>query len=179
MTNKQVTTTSFYKTLELNLPASTGKQRITWAKFILEEKINLRRLYGLLDGDAKVATRFLWILSDIAIANPNYMLHELPSLWLYCKDFKTELKQSFASLWRLAGVPKENEAIELLFQFLSDAGVNSTIKSRSMLVLFELTKKYPDLKNEFQLSLSPLAEQYSLDFKKRVRKLLAQLEGDF
>jgi len=176
-----VTRSSFYKTLELNLLASTGKQRISWAQVILEENISLRSLYGLLDVDAKIATRFLWMLSDLAIADPNYLLKELPALWLYCKDFKTELKQSFASLWRLAGVPKENEveAIELLFQFLADTGVNSTIKSRSMLVLFELTKKYPDLKNEFRALLIPLADQYSLDFKKRVRKLLVQLEGGF
>jgi hypothetical protein len=170
---------SFYQTLESNLPASTGKQRIIWAQFILEEKINLRPLYCLLGGDAKIAARFLWLLSDLAIADPSYMLKELPSLWLHCKDFKTELKQSFASLWRLAGVPEENEvaAIELLFHLLSDPGVNSTMKSRSMLVLFELTKKYPDLKNEFRLSLNSLADQYSRDFKKRVQNIILKLES--
>lgn len=171
-------TTAFYKELESALPGSTGTQRQKWAGVIVKKNIPIKDLSGLLKGEQKTATRFLWLLSDVGIANRDKLFRELPFLWKTCEKLNPVYKMSFASYWHIAGVPPENEAkaIDLLFQWVLSADTNVTTKSRSFWVLFKLTKKYPELKNELKLCLENQADKYSIDFKKRATKLLIQLE---
>ncbi|MFT5513430.1 MAG: hypothetical protein ACI8SE_001837 [Bacteroidia bacterium] len=79
----------------------------------------------------------------------------------------------------MAGIPEKNEAkaINLLFSWLQSDSTNVTIKSRAILVLFALTKKYPDLKNELRLSISDQLYKYTEDFAKRSRKILDELSA--
>lgn len=149
-----------------------------WAAAIVEKNIDLKHLSGLLTCDEKIASRFLWLLSDVGGLNPDTLFIELPFLLDACDHLDPVYKTSFASLWLMAGVPPENEgrAIDLLFQWVLSPDTNVTIKSRSFLVLFKLTKKYPDLKNELILCLKDQMDKHTNDFKKRVTKLLAELE---
>ncbi|MBK8885343.1 MAG: hypothetical protein IPN46_01870 [Saprospiraceae bacterium] len=132
----------FLKELKSLLPKSSYEQRKMWATYIIEKNINLKELSELLKCEKKIATKFLWMLSDIAILSPNRLLKELPYLMNYCSTVNQDYKTYFASYWLYVGVPFENEgeAIELLFQFLVSPKTNITTKSRSVLVLFNLTK---------------------------------------
>ncbi len=169
----------FYKELESSLPRSTFEIRRKWAARIIEENLDIKVLSGILKGEQKTAIRFLWLLSDIGTFNPEKLFIELPFLMDVCEHLNPIYKTSFPSFWLISGVPPENEgeAINLLFQFLLSGNTNVTTKSRSMLVLFGLTKKYPELKNELTLCLKDQMEKYSEDFKKRISKILIQLES--
>jgi len=169
--------TDFYRELEISLPKSTEEQRRNWAKTIVEHDLDLKELSQLLSCEPKIASRFLWLLSDVAIHGPDKLYAALAFLLKLCKKEHPDYLLSFASYWRMVGVPEENEAeaIDLLFQWLLSADVNVTMKSRSALALFELTKKYPDLKEEFRLCLEDQKRKYSKDFEKRVGKILDNL----
>ncbi len=166
-----------YSELQSSLPKSTEEQRRNWAKTIVENDLDLKELSQLLSCDPKIASRFLWLLSDVGIYGPDKLYTSLPFLFRLCKEKHPEHLLSFASYWRMVGVPEENEAaaIDLLFQWLLSAEVNVTMKSRSAIALFELTKKYPDLKEEFRLCLEDQKGKYSKDFERRVEKILNQL----
>lgn len=170
-------TPDFLRELKSSLPKSTCEQRKRWATFILEKKINLKDLVELLKCEKEIATRFLWMLSDIGIQSPDTLLTELPHLLKLCNTLNQDYKTSFASFWLYAGIAAENEgeAIELLFQFLLSPKTNVTVKSRSVLVLFNLTKKYPELKNELRHCLIDQLNKHTKEFDKRVSKILLLL----
>lgn len=176
--SRKSVTTALYKQLESSLSTSTGHQRKKWATKIIEKDIEIKNLSGLLNCDQKIATRFLWMLSDVGILEPKKLLRELPILLNLCEDLNPNYKTSFASFWLYTGVPTENEgiAINLLFSWILSTDTNITIKSRSLLVLFELTKKYPELKSELILCIKDQMGKYTKDFEKRTNKILLQLE---
>jgi len=176
--NADFSNTEFYRELESSLPASTGEQRKLWASLIVEKEIDIKVLSNLLKCERKIATRFLWLLSEIGILYPDKFLMELPFLFNLCEQLHPAYITSFASFWLYAGVPPENEgrAIDLLFQCLLSPDTNVTTKSRSLWVLFELTKKYPELKNEQKLCLKDQVNKHTNDFKKRATKILVKIE---
>lgn len=170
--------TEFYEELESSLATSSGESRNVWVKTILENNVKLKDLSGLLLCDKKIATRFLWLLSEVGIANPDKLFAELPYLLDFFEPLNPEYKKSLASYWLIAGIPPENEsrAIDLLFHWLLSNDTNITIKSRAALGLYELTKKYPELLNELKLCLTDQMDKYSKDFQKRAAKILTALE---
>lgn len=172
------TTPVFLQELKTSLPKSSYEQRKMWAIYILEKNIDLKELAELLKYEKEIATKFLWMLSDIAILSPNRLLKELPYLMNFCSTINQDYKTYFASYWLYVGVPFENEgeAIDLLFQFIVSPKTNITTKSRSVLVLFKLAKKYPELKNELRYSLKDQLNKYSKDYDKRITKILMLIE---
>lgn len=176
--NINFSTPKFYKELKSSLPTSTAEKRKIWATAIIEKNIDIKYLSKLLMCEQKIAIRFLWLLSELGTINPNKLLIELPFLLDLCDDLNPVYKKAFANYWLIVGVPMENEgqAIDLLFQWLLSADTNVTIKSRSILVLFKLTKKYPELKNELKICLQDQMDKHSHDFKKRASKILIEME---
>lgn len=168
----------FYRELETSLPTSTAEKRRIWATTIIEKNIDIKELSNLLKGEQKIAIRFLWLLSEIGTFNQSKLYDVLPYFLDLSVYLDPNYKSSFASFWHIVGVPPENEgiAIDLLFQLLLSHNTNVTIKSRALLVLFKLTKKYPELKNELKLSLEEQKDKYSKDFEKRVDKILFTIE---
>jgi len=170
--------TEFYRELESALPTSTAQQRKAWAITILKNNISIKSLAGLLKCEQKTVIRFLWMLSDIGILSPTKLFIELPFLLNACNEQDQIYKTSFASYWLYAGVPpvNEGEAIDLLFQWLLSPNTNVTVKARSFLVLFNLTRKYPELKSELAFCLKDQMDKHTSDFKKRAAKILKQIE---
>ena len=167
----------FYRELEFSLPGSTEMQRQVWAATIIGQDLDLKDLSRLLFGEKKVATRFLWMLSGIGIIKPNKLFETLPFLLELSGKLDPAYQTAFANYWLIAGVPPENEgkAIDLSFQWLMDPVITVTIKSRSLFVLFKLSEKYPELKNELALCLEDQLDKYSKDFRKRALKVLNEL----
>lgn len=170
--------TEFYKKLEAFLPSSNGEQRKAWVEAIIEKNIDIQDLSGLLTSEYKTASRFLWLLSEIGMSNPDKLFTALPFLLDFTDNLNPVYKTSFANFWLIAGIPPENEgkAIDLSFQWLLSNETNITIKSRSILVLFRLTKKYPEIKEELKLCLIDQMDKYSKDFRKRAVKILLEIE---
>lgn len=168
----------FYSELEFSLPKSTEEQRQNWAATIIEQDVDLKDLSRLLFCEKKVATRFLWMLSGIGMKKRSKLFEVLPYLLELSAELNPAYQTAFANYWLIAGVPPENEAqaIDLSFHWLMDPGITVTIKSRALFVLFKLTEKYPELKNELALCLEDQLDKHSKDFRKRALKVLNQLK---
>jgi hypothetical protein len=169
---------AFYRELQSSLATSTGAQRRAWALTIAKQNVDLKELSALLKEEDKAAKRFLWLLSDVGLASPEALSAALPFLLKVCGQFRPAYTISFASLWHIVGVPPADEAqaIDLLFRWVQSAHSNATMKTRSFWVLMQLTKKYPELKNELKLCLEDQMDNYSQDFRKRAVKLLHELK---
>lgn len=166
-----------YRELESSLLKSTPAIRKIWVSTIIDQNIKIEQLAGLLKCEHKIAIRFLWLLSEIGMESPVTLHKALPHVLNLCDQINPVYKQSFANYWLIAGIPpeQENTAIDLCFQWLLSGEANITIKSRSIWVLQKLCKKYPELKNELKIVIEDLADNYSKDFEKRVRKVLKEL----
>lgn len=170
----------FYHHLQKYLPKSTAADRTVWATRIVKEKICLRELSDLLYFEREVATRFLWLLSDVGDVNSAYLLKELPFLFeLSSKIHHLNIRPAFAKYWSLAGIPSEHEgeAMDLLFGWLLSSDAKVTLKSNAVFALLHLTQKYPELKHELKVSLEEQVGKYSLAFDQRLRKILKELES--
>lgn len=167
-----------YNELKLSLPESTSAKRKIWAAAIVEKGLDIKTFSKLMWCENRIASRFLWLLSEIGEIDADKLLKALPFL-LELSDEITHLdfKKSFATFWLIAGVPLENEAraIDLLFGWLQSPDTNVTTKSRALKVLFNITKKYPELSNELKLCLEAQVDANTKDFRKRAMKILSQL----
>jgi hypothetical protein len=169
---------NFYQDLLISLPKSTGDQRKKWAEHIVLERIDMKKIAPLMKEEHPISSRFLWLLSDVGLSDASTLFKALPYLFSYCLENNPAQLHAFASYWSYVGVPEENEAtaIDCLFTWLLSPTINTSIKSRAMLVLMQLVSKYPELKNELIASLKSQQNRYSADFEKRITKFLHELE---
>lgn len=173
--------TDFCHELKTALPESTAAQRKLWAAKILEQQLNLKDLAPLLEAPRTVATRFLWLLSELGTLNPEWLHQELPHLLALSQQLELpEAQTALATWWQIAGVPEANEAqaIDLLFGWLRSATTTATIKSRALMVLEKLAIKHPDLRNELQHCLHEEVQRNGSSFEKRALKTIATLQHD-
>ena len=178
--NSQTSITGFEK-LKIALPQSSAQDRKIWASEILKEKISIRHLSKLLHEDYTVASRFLWLLTDIAEADSETLKKDLVFLFNLCQTLDhIKLEPSFANYWLICGVPieKEGEYIEYLFEWFSSKESDITTKSRSLFVLEKLTQKHPDLKNELKIRIHDQLGRNTESFRIRANKVLVQLDKE-
>lgn len=168
-----------HKELQQSLPQSTANDRKRWAALIIQNDLDIEDLATLLS-DKKTSLRFQWLLSEVGLLKPEKLYAVLPFLLEQNNvTDPSEFKIAFATYWSIVGIPVENEAIaiNLLFEWLMSPQVNVTTKSRSLSVLFKLSQKYPDLKNELAVCIQDHIDQYTGDFKKKSEKILMALEN--
>lgn len=168
----------FFEFLKTNLPTSTEIDRIKWANQVILEEIDLNSLSDLYLCEYKIASRYLWFLSKVGELESKKLLQYLPILLdLRKKKNHKNTEASFANFWIIAGIPKENEseAIDLLFEWINSPKVNVSGKSRSMQVLYILSYKYPEIKNELKLCLEFQKDKYSSNYQEKVKKIIESL----
>lgn len=169
---------AFFEELRNELPISDAEKRQSWAKSIIENRINLTELSQLLHEDKSVAMRYVWLLTDVGLLNGNTLFHALPFLYEKSKKISHfKFAESFANYWLIAGVPEkqEAEATNLCFDWIRSNEVNVTIKSRAIKVLLSLVRKYPDLKNELSICLREQMNLHTENFRTTVIRALEEI----
>lgn len=165
--------------LQHHLKTSTMEDRQAWVKQIVDEGIDIKELANVfLFSSEEYALQFSWLLSDIGNYKPKVLHRILP--YLFAKRENTTIKNfqyQFVKYWSIAGIPKENEAeaINLLFKWLCDSNTNVSTKAHAMLNLYELSKNYPDIKNELKTSIENQLDKTSISFRKKATKILPLL----
>lgn len=166
-------------TLHKALKSSMMKERQLWAKQIVDEDVDLKKLCDtFLHADKTTALRFSWLLSDIGNYNAAALHNILPYIFEKRKQTNIEnFHYQFVKYWSIAGIPKENigEAINLLFNWLNASHTNVSIKAHSMLNLHKLTEVYPDLKNELKTSIEEQMDKTTVSFRTKAAKILLLL----
>lgn len=171
--------TAFLEELKEVLPESTGAQRKGMAAQVVENGWEVRRFAPLLKCDYQIASRFLWLLSDIGEADPMRLKVDLANLFNLIADAGIKgWEASFANYFIICGVPEENEGVYLdrLFEWLNAPEMNVTTRSRAMIVLYELSQKYPEIRNELKSAILEQMVLNTQDFKKRAQRVLSKLD---
>mgnify|MGYP006201659295 CR=1 FL=1 len=164
---------SLYSRLYSSLPTSTGAHRKILARRVAQDEVNLKKLLPLAGCERGVASRFLWLLSDVAEINPEKVFEVLPDLFAMREQIlHAHLEHSLSKYWSLLGIPKENEgeAVDLLFQWLVSPNSNVTVKRHSFLALKTLTQKYPELQSELDLCVEDQLGKTGKSFDKLINK---------
>lgn len=153
--------------------------RIDFAKTIVDEKFDLIYLAKILFDTPKLALRFLWLLSDIADYNSNYLYDFLTPLYqLKDKKPSVNIKEAFPKYWYLCGCPEEDkaDALELTLNLIDSNDTNATIKTRSLNALMKLYEEYPDIRNEVISILENQVGKNLPSFERKLANVLASLK---
>jgi hypothetical protein len=148
---------NFIQTLIKELPKSDNEQRDIWARRIIGEQIAITELIPLLELDRKIALRTLWLFSQVAFINPDYLR---PELWTIYQSYVTNKidggEVSISNQWLICGIPVEfeSESIDQLFAWITASSVNKTTKLRAKKALEKVSLKYPEMDREIQLYLN-------------------------
>ncbi len=126
------------------LPKSDSKLRKHWANRIVQEKIPITDLVGLLHGDPKVAQRFTWLIGDLLETDRMVVEPVLPMLF----DLRNQMpfpgmRRSVSKCLWFLGIPEqlESEAIPQLVQWLEDDAIRVGVKHFAAKSLFDLVKE--------------------------------------
>ena len=173
-----MTFSELYSELRDKLPGSSSQERTKWARLIAGEKHAIMKLTPLLEEGETTALRFQWLISEIGMHNKAYLRGQLSILYRLSKKIENEpFTRAFASYWRIAGVPvqDEGEAIDQLFNQLSSPTENVTMKWRAMEVLIKLVDKHKELKSELIDVLELQADLNEGNYKTKTLRVLEQL----
>lgn len=168
-----------YKKIENALIANdTETNRKHLAKKIVAEGIDLRGLLNILDSDNITATHFIWMVGRICELSPGTVFPAINGFFLHRK--KTQIKnydRSLAKMFMLCGVPEEieGEATTLMFEWILSPDVIVTTKNYSAVALYNLTFKYPELKQELILTIRDQLDKNSISFNQTAQKVLNKL----
>jgi len=120
-----------------------------------------------------------WILSYIGEQNPSLIVKHLPIIIqkLDNTDNNPALIRNVFRTLQFVVIPEKNEGYVLTkgFEFLNNNNSPIAVKVFAMTVLFNLSKKYPEIQNELKLSLENQLEHASAGFKSRATKILKKL----
>ncbi len=157
---------------------NSDRNRKMWANHIIDEDIDINSLIGVLEENTTTAMRFSWMLGDICEISPKTIVPMLQALF----EIRSKLRikgydRSLSKWFRLCGVPEriEGEVSDQLFKWLADPAISVSTKSNSMIVLFELSNKYPEIKRELQLTINGQLANSSSSFRKKANYVLEKL----
>lgn len=165
-----------------HIGSSYAHYRIPLAHKILKKKIPLKDLFPLLYLEHPTSTRFSWLLGDISVIDPS------KSKEIIVEGFKNferihilNFDRTLAKQCMVCGndLPEklEGEIVDRLFYWLNTPGITVTTKYYSMMALFNLLQKHPDLKNELKISIAEQLPLNTDNFKNCAKKLLVKLNA--
>ena len=163
-----------------NIGTSNSTYRTVLARRILDDNTALSQLMDILLEEHPVSTRFSWLLGDIGEQNPEKSGEILMSCFKILPQVRIKNFDRTLSKQAMLCAPKFPEAIEgelvtKLFDWLMDPKTSVSTKNHCLFALEKLCKKYPELKEEFSLSVRDQLELNTKDFRKRAEKVLARL----
>lgn len=159
---------------------NTEANRKRWANFIIQHNTDLAHLLYLLDEEMPVPMRFIWMCGDLCERKPEIVFPCIPLF--YAKRHSIPFPnydRSLAKMFWLCGIPEnmEGEAIDELFNWVSNAEISITTKTYAAEALFKASKKHTDIRQELVLVLEDqLLYGEDNSFKKRANKLLSALK---
>lgn len=149
-----------------------------WSKYVLENKIGLKELLPLLHREHTVGMRFAWMIGTLCEMEPEVV--RPVSKYLYENRDKVHFPnfdRTLAKVFYLVGVPPEieGEAIDSLFRWMESPDIGISIRRFALLALIEVTKTYPELKEELKLILESQLDNSQPTYRKLALQVLGKL----
>jgi hypothetical protein len=150
------------------------------ANYACRSKENFKELIKcFLDEEYRLAQRAAWSVSWAAKQKPemiNPHIKELVSV-LHKKNVHDAVVRNSVRVLQEIEIPEEyqGEVMDACFQFLESNTTAVAIKAFSLTTLFNLSKKYPEIKSELKLIINVRLDYETAAFKSRAKKILPKL----
>jgi hypothetical protein len=133
-----------------------------------------------LNDEYRVVQRAAWIISIVCGEYPELLTPHLPAMIKRMQEpgLPTAVKRNVVRVIQTIKIPKKlhGAVMDACFQFLSDPKETIAVRCFSMTVLFNLTKYYPEIKNELKMAIIQLLDhKATAGLRSRAKKVIAQL----
>jgi len=132
------------------------------------------------DGPIRITQRAAWPMSDIAKKHPTLLFKYYPFLieLLNQPDKPDAINRNILRALQFVIIPEEHEGnlLDVSFKLLNSATEPVAVKAFSMTVIYNLTKKYPDIVPELKASVEALIPDGSAGIKHRGNKILKAIQ---
>ncbi|SEI53865.1 hypothetical protein SAMN04487995_1232 [Dyadobacter koreensis] len=158
------------------------KHAIAISEYAVSSEENFRELINcFLSDDIRVAQRAAWSVSWAAEKQPQIVQPYVGVLISQLKRTEVHnavIRNSLRIFEDLdLDIPEEfhGELMDACFQFLQDRDTAIAIKALALTILFNLSKTYPDIKNELRVIIEENIDFETAAYKSRGKKILAKL----
>lgn len=134
-----------------------------------------------LKDEYRVVQRAAWIVSKVADRHPKILLPHLAAIVKRVdgNDLPTAVKRNVVRLLQNVPIPKKlhGPVMNVCFQFLTDPKETIAVRCFSMTVLSNLSKDYPEIKQELKTVIEEVLKQKaSAGIRARARKVLIEID---
>lgn len=133
-----------------------------------------------LNEEYRVTQRAAWPVSYCVMANPGLIKKHWQKLIsnLRKPGLHSAIKRNSIRLLQDIEIPVkyEGDIMDICFKYLESPNEALAVKVFSMTVLFNLVKKYPEIKPDLKLLIEDQLPHQTAGFKSRGKKILKQLE---
>jgi hypothetical protein len=157
------------------------KHAIEITDYAVSSEGNFKELIDcFLSKETRVAQRAAWSVSWAALKNPEIIQPYIGTLVDQLKRTDVHhavVRNSLRVLQELV-IPEQfhGEVMEASFSFIQKRDTPIAIKAFALTLLFNLSKIYPDIKNELRLIIEENIDYETAAYKSRGRKILAKLK---
>ncbi len=122
--------------------------------------------------------RAAWVMDHLSELHPTLPENHIDQLWKNIPDQADGVKRSILRMLCRYEIPKEQQGVatDLCLDWLVKESVPVAIKVYCMEILLNITREYPDLKEEFIAILEDQMPHNSAGFKARAVKIIKTME---
>ncbi|MCB9360536.1 MAG: hypothetical protein H6587_08120 [Flavobacteriales bacterium] len=131
-------------------------------------------------GPIRITQRAAWPLSFIAQKKPPLLVNYFDVFIneLHKPNNHNAITRNILRALQFTDIPEKHQGAILnrCFDFLTDVNQPIAIKAFSMTIAYNLSKQYPDIKNELKISIENLIPNGSSGIKSRGNKILKKIK---
>ena len=152
------------------------------AQYILDKHKENELLKLALMPDKKLSSRAIWALSHCADLSYERVIPFHTTLINNLKqdDLHDGVKRGILRLFQEYPIPKKHETfmLDLCFSYLNNPSEPIAIRMFSMVIVFNISKAYPELLNELELTLHQVLQtETSPGILSRTKKIVYEING--
>ena len=147
------------------------------ANYACQSKKNFSELmHCFLDEEYRLAQRAAWSVSWAAKQKPSMVYPHIKDLVsvLYKEKVHDAVIRNSVRVLQEIEIPEKfhGEVMDACFQFIESHTMPVAIKAFALTTLFNLSKKYPEIKPELKLIINDRLDYETAAFKSRAKKIL-------
>ena len=135
-------------------------------------------LEAFLHDEWRVTQRAAWIVSHCIDRHPWLIEKHIEAVLLNLKnDVNIAVKRNTVRILQFVDIPEDQMglAAEICFDFLNSGKEAIAVKAHAMTILFNITKKFPELRDELQIAIEDQLPFGSEGIRSRGKKILKEL----
>lgn len=133
-----------------------------------------------IEGPVRITQYAAWPMSDIAKKHPHLLIKYYPLLieLLNQPNKHNSINRNILRAFQFVAIPEQHEGslLDISFKLLNSNSEPIAVKAFSMTVIYNLSKKYPDIIPELRASIEALMPNGSSGIKSRGNKILKAIQ---